>query len=166
MRIKVLSRDEKQYTRERPNDLQRVHRNAAPELHPFERAREYKRALNAVKMERAFAKPFLGALNGHSDGVYCLQRHHSRLNLLLSGACDGGAQCSLATLSPRASPSSNALSKSNLWLFAQFCSIICRRDSTVERGDLVRLLLLIFPQGLELCCFEISRGSSIGLTGN
>lgn len=61
MRIKVLSRDEKQYTRERPNDLQRVQRNAAPELHPFERAREYKRALNAVKLDRVFAKPFLGA---------------------------------------------------------------------------------------------------------
>lgn len=60
MRIKVLSRDEKQYTRERPNDLQRVQRNAAPELHPFERAREYKRALNAVKLDRVFAKPFLG----------------------------------------------------------------------------------------------------------
>lgn len=60
MRIKVLSRDEKKYTRERPNDLQRVQRNAAPELHPFERAREYKRALNAVKLDRVFAKPFLG----------------------------------------------------------------------------------------------------------
>lgn len=40
MKIKVLSRNEQRYTRERPTDIQRVQRNAAPELHPFERARE------------------------------------------------------------------------------------------------------------------------------
>ena len=29
------------------------------------------RALNAVKLERVFAKPFIGALSGHADGVWC-----------------------------------------------------------------------------------------------
>lgn len=90
MRIKVLSRDEKSYTRERPTDLQRVHRNAAPSIHPFERAREYKRALNATKLDRMFAKPFVAALEGHADGVYCIRRHPIRLSTLASGACDGG----------------------------------------------------------------------------
>ena len=46
----------------------RVQRSMAPELHPFEKAREYKRAVNAVKLDRHFAKPFVGALSGHFDG--------------------------------------------------------------------------------------------------
>jgi hypothetical protein len=33
--------------------------------HPFEAEREYTRALNSVKLEKVFAKPFLGALDGH-----------------------------------------------------------------------------------------------------
>ena len=35
----------------------------------MEEAREYKRALNAVKLEKVFAKPFLASLDGHRDGV-------------------------------------------------------------------------------------------------
>lgn len=27
--------------------------------------------MNAVKLDRVFAKPFIGALSGHSDGVWC-----------------------------------------------------------------------------------------------
>lgn len=49
----------------------------------------YQRALNAVKLERVFAKPFVGALDGHSDGVFSLAKHPKRLSWLLSGACDG-----------------------------------------------------------------------------
>ena len=37
-----------------------------PALHPFEKAREYTRALNATKLERMFAKPFLAQLG---DGL-------------------------------------------------------------------------------------------------
>jgi len=48
-----------------------VHRNLDPALHPFEKAIEYTRALNAVKLDRVFAKPFVAALP-HSDGVTCL----------------------------------------------------------------------------------------------
>ena len=47
----------------------------SPELHPFEAEREYQRALNAVKLERVFAKPFLGSLDGHRDGLTCLAKH-------------------------------------------------------------------------------------------
>jgi WD repeat and SOF domain-containing protein 1 len=90
MRIKVIYRKEQDYTRERPTDLQKVHRNIDPKLHPFERSREYVRALNAVKLNRVFAKPFVGALSGHMDGVYCLARHPTSLTLLGSGSADGG----------------------------------------------------------------------------
>jgi WD repeat and SOF domain-containing protein 1 len=57
----------------------------------LEKAREYTRALNAVKLERLFAKPFVGALSGHSDGVYCIAKHPQKLTTIISGSGDGGA---------------------------------------------------------------------------
>jgi WD40 repeat protein len=59
------------------------------EIHPFEKAREYSRTLNAVKLDRVFAKPFVAALSGHLEGVYCMAKHSSHLSCLLSGSCDG-----------------------------------------------------------------------------
>ena len=47
----------------------------SPELHPFEAEREYQRALNAVKLERTFAKPFVGSLDGHRDSLTHLAKH-------------------------------------------------------------------------------------------
>lgn len=58
-------------------------------MHPFEAAREYTRALNAVKLDKVFAKPFIGSLDGHRDGVSCINQHPKRLSLLISGAFDG-----------------------------------------------------------------------------
>lgn len=65
-------------------------RNLDPLSHPFSKARERARALNAAKLDRMFAKPFLGALDGHVDGVYSLARKPGVLNLIASGAGDGG----------------------------------------------------------------------------
>jgi len=87
--VKVISRSVEDCTKERSSDLRRIHKNADPLLHPFERAREYTRAMNATKMERMFAKPFVGALAGHKDGVFSLVRHPSSLTSFLSGSCDG-----------------------------------------------------------------------------
>ena len=66
-----------------------VPRNYDPTLHPFEVPREYIRALNATKLERVFAKPFLASLDGHRDGVNCLAKNPKSLATVLSGACDG-----------------------------------------------------------------------------
>lgn len=66
-----------------------VPRNYDPTLHPFEVVREYVRAVNATKLERVFAKPFVGNLDGHKEGVSCIGKHPTRLGLLLSGAYDG-----------------------------------------------------------------------------
>ncbi|CAG8826737.1 24499_t:CDS:2, partial [Cetraspora pellucida] len=60
-----------------------------PNLHPFEKAREYTRALNAVKLERLFAKPFVDALSGHVDGVYCMAKYPLKLTTIISGSGDG-----------------------------------------------------------------------------
>uniref|UniRef100_A0A8C2SNP6 DDB1- and CUL4-associated factor 13 n=1 Tax=Coturnix japonica TaxID=93934 RepID=A0A8C2SNP6_COTJA len=83
MRVKVLSRNPDDYVRET------IPRNYDPALHPFEVAREYTRALNATKLERVFAKPFLSSLDGHRDGVNCMAKHPKSLSTVLSGACDG-----------------------------------------------------------------------------
>ncbi|CAI5470744.1 unnamed protein product [Closterium sp. Yama58-4] len=90
MKIKVLSRSEEQFTRERKQDVQKVHRNLDPALHPLEKAKEYQRALNAVKLDKVFAKPFMGALGSHADGVSAMARSPVRLNCVVSASMDGG----------------------------------------------------------------------------
>jgi hypothetical protein len=48
------------------SDVARQPRNLDPALHPFERARNYTQALNATKLERMFAAPFIAQLGkGH-----------------------------------------------------------------------------------------------------
>lgn len=85
MRIKAINRSEEECTRERPQDLQKVHKNLDPTLHPLEKATEYTRALNAAKLGRIFAKPFVAAF-AHDDGITCLARNPQRLNSLIAGA--------------------------------------------------------------------------------
>lgn len=40
-------------------------------------------------MDRIFAKPFIGNLEGHKDGISAVCKHPMRLSVLLSGAFDG-----------------------------------------------------------------------------
>lgn len=65
-----------------------VQRNYDPSLHPFEASREYKLALNSVKLERVFAKPFVGSLT-HTEGVSALCRHPNRLSCVFTGTVEG-----------------------------------------------------------------------------
>jgi WD repeat and SOF domain-containing protein 1 len=88
MKVKVLNRSEEEFTRERAQDVKKVHRNYDPDLHQFTKAHEYARALNAAKLERVFAKPFVCAL-AHSDGITALARNPRKLNSLLAGSADG-----------------------------------------------------------------------------
>ena len=65
-------------------------RNLDPSQHPFERAREYTRALTATKLERMFAAPFLGQMgDGHVDGVYSMAKDPNSLERFASGSGDG-----------------------------------------------------------------------------
>ncbi|KAG7390962.1 rRNA-processing protein sof1 [Phytophthora pseudosyringae] len=89
MKVNTISRVEKDFTQEVQSDKLKVFRNYDPALHPFERPREYTRALNAVKLERLFAKPFVGALDGHCDGVTALATNPKSLVAFVSGAADG-----------------------------------------------------------------------------
>ncbi|OBT81617.1 WD repeat and SOF domain-containing protein 1 [Pseudogymnoascus sp. 03VT05] len=89
MKIKALTRSAA--TAQAPgSDVARQPRNLDPALHPFERAREYTRALNATKLERMFAAPFIGQLGkGHVDGVYTMAKDPNSLHRFASGSGDG-----------------------------------------------------------------------------
>ncbi|PSK36796.1 hypothetical protein C7M61_003659 [Candidozyma pseudohaemuli] len=90
MKIKTLSRLADSYVPARNTQELAMPRNLNPALHPFERAREYTRAVTATKLERMFAQPFVGQLgDGHRDGVYCLARNYKTTNQVASGSGDG-----------------------------------------------------------------------------
>jgi WD repeat and SOF domain-containing protein 1 len=59
-------------------------------MHPFARARERIRALNAAKMDKIFAKPFVASLEGHVDAVEVVTRQRGSLTTIASGSWDGG----------------------------------------------------------------------------
>ncbi|KAL3235139.1 Protein SOF1 [Nakaseomyces bracarensis] len=90
MKIKTIKRSADDYVPVKSTQESQMPRNLNPELHPFERAREYTKALTATKMERMFAKPFVGQMgHGHQDGVYVVAKHYNDLNKLASGSADG-----------------------------------------------------------------------------
>ncbi|KAJ0419107.1 WD40-repeat-containing domain protein [Aspergillus carlsbadensis] len=92
MKIKALSRSSA--SQQAPGTaVVRQPRNLDPSQHPFERAREYTRALNAVKLERLFAAPFLGQMGeGHVDGVYSMAKDPGSLERFASGSGDGAVK--------------------------------------------------------------------------
>ncbi|KAF8820357.1 Sof1 family domain-containing protein [Cardiosporidium cionae] len=89
MKVKVIHRNPGDFVQSNPGEIKRRFRNPDPRLHPFERAREYSRALLAVKLDKLFAKPFISSLDGHTDSVQCLSRSHKHLADLFTGSCDG-----------------------------------------------------------------------------
>ena len=75
----------------RPGDPTPQSRNLDPLMHPFARARERTRALNAAKMDRIFAKPFITALEGHTDAIESMAKQPDSLVNVTSGSWGGGA---------------------------------------------------------------------------
>jgi len=75
----------------RPGDPTPISRNLNPNMHPFARARERTRAVNAAKLDRIFAKPFVDALEGHVDAVEVLAKQPDSISTVASGSWDGGA---------------------------------------------------------------------------
>ncbi|KAL7271199.1 Protein sof1 [Rhizina undulata] len=89
MKVKALSRSSLTYNPQGTTATVQP-RNLNPDLHPFEKAREYTRALNATKLERMFAAPFLAQLgDGHIDGVYSFAKDLRSLSRVASGSGDG-----------------------------------------------------------------------------
>lgn len=93
MKIKALSRSVSEH-QPPGSDAVKQPRNLDSALHPFERAREYQRALNAVKLERMHAAPFVGQLGrGHVDGVYSIAKDPNSLERFASASGDGVVKC-------------------------------------------------------------------------
>lgn len=89
MKIQVLSRNPEDYLRETSDDLNKIFRNFDKDYHPMHIQREYSRALNAVKLDRMFAKPFVSCLSGHRDGVTKICSNTNRVSWLASGCMNG-----------------------------------------------------------------------------
>lgn len=89
MKIKVISRNEAEYKRESTRDLKKLERDLDPEAHPFQQAREYTRALNATKLDKIFAKPFVCSFDQHMDSIWRIATVPSLLTTVFSGCCDG-----------------------------------------------------------------------------
>ncbi|CAL2031219.1 hypothetical protein CAEBREN_05371 [Caenorhabditis brenneri] len=89
MKIKVISRNPNTYQRETTDQRNKIVRNFNTPADPFRAQVEYTRALNATKLERVFAKPFVASLDGHVDGVQVLAKHPNRPSQIYSGARDG-----------------------------------------------------------------------------
>lgn len=140
-KIKVISRNPDNYLRETKYDIHKIQRNYDPDLHPFEAVREYKLALNAVKLERVFAKPFIGSLT-HSEGVSALCRHPSRLSCVFTGTVEG--ELKLWDISKRRCDWTVQAHKGQIWSLvaapdgASFFSV--GNDKTVKRWSLQQSL--------------------------
>ncbi|MES1916178.1 MAG: hypothetical protein MHM6MM_008022 [Cercozoa sp. M6MM] len=93
MKVKTISRNDRDYQRQNKLEVHKVQRNYAPELHQFERAREYTRALAATKLDKVFAKPFVAALDAHEDGITSMTTVPGSLGYAVTGAADGEVIC-------------------------------------------------------------------------
>jgi len=89
MKVKVIERSAAHHTAETIGATVQKSRNLDPALHPFSRQREYNRAVVASKLDRMHAKPFLGSLEGHTDGIYSSARDPKSLTCVASGGGDG-----------------------------------------------------------------------------
>lgn len=89
VKFRMISRRPGDFLRETKHDIHKVFKNLDPKLHPLTLQREYQRALNATKLERVFAKPFIGNMSGHGDVVSNLMKHQTKLSIVASGAYDG-----------------------------------------------------------------------------
>ena len=89
-KISVLTHDPASHLPSTGGAPVQISRNLDPLQHPHARARERKRALNASKLERIFAQPFVAAFEGHADSVTCLERVPGVLNAVASASHDGG----------------------------------------------------------------------------
>lgn len=89
VKVKTIVRIPQLLTKETNLDRQKEHKNLESSLHPLQKAREFKRALNAAKLERVFAKPLVKVLADHTDSVFSLSTSDQYLTKLVSGSCNG-----------------------------------------------------------------------------
>lgn len=92
MKIRVLSRSDGEWSGAHDGNpsSSRASFNRAAGLHAPTRPLEVQRAVNAAKVGRILARPFLAALApGHADGVYALAKSRAETALAASASADG-----------------------------------------------------------------------------
>ena len=87
--IRPISRNVSDYTRSGPTDLYKKFSNLNPKIHPFDRAREYVRALNTTKLDRVFARPYLHSYDLHIDTVNSITTIPNDINNIISVDASG-----------------------------------------------------------------------------
>ena len=89
VKISTVTRTPKSNLRATKNDMFRVNRLIGTKAQPFQAARELKRASTAAKISKIFAKPFITAMDGHSDYISCIAKNFTDINSLVSAGFDG-----------------------------------------------------------------------------
>jgi len=89
VKISTICRTDKDFERDTKHDIVKVHRSTNPDLHPFQKAREYQRAVIGAKLDKMFAKPFVAAMSNHSDAISCFAKSTKNLQHFISGSYDG-----------------------------------------------------------------------------
>eukprot|EP00835_Amoeboradix_gromovi_P003605 NODE_246_length_12992_cov_0.264407.p2 type:complete len:463 gc:universal NODE_246_length_12992_cov_0.264407:2562-1174(-) len=84
MKLKLLSH---QPTRERSQDHHILQRSLSSHVHPFQKEREFKRALNCAKTERLLAKPFVKAM-ALNDRILSIDTHKRDLGVCVANSLD------------------------------------------------------------------------------
>lgn len=164
VKVKVLSRITTDHTRETLGEKMRMNKNANPTLHPFEREREYVRALNATKLDKVFAKPFIGALSGHYDGVNCIAKHPSSVSTIVSGDMSG----EIRSWSLSSQTCSGVIQAHEGFVTGiTFCSstriLSSSQDKTVKEWDYPFKSSLTSAEDYDI---EGERGSNVGGSGS
>lgn len=78
MKINTIYHPRDETCRGQKNDILRKKFSRNSVYHPFMVEREYVRALNATKIDRLLAKPFVTAFSYHKEGICYLSRHQSK----------------------------------------------------------------------------------------
>ncbi|SCM01894.1 protein SOF1, putative [Plasmodium chabaudi chabaudi] len=87
--VKVMHRNPEDYKNNTMRSNFMHVRNFDKNIHLFQREIEYKRALNATKMDKIFAKPLVKCLDGHDDSIRSICVSNKNLTDLYSGSCNG-----------------------------------------------------------------------------
>lgn len=88
MIIKTITHDYKKVCKERKGDLNKQKFINDPRYHPFAEEREYVKALNATKIERLLAKPFVHGFSDHLEGIIRIEKSKTN-DLMISSSFDG-----------------------------------------------------------------------------
>lgn len=143
IKVSTISRNPIDHTRSRSTDLYKQQHNYDPKLHPFDRAREYVRALNAVKLDRVFARPFLYSYDIHVDTINDIALYPHNLTDIISVDAAGdiiGYNISLKKAYFKIQQAHNGPIKAVRYTHSGTHFLTCSTDSTVKLYNVDNIL--------------------------